>query len=43
LTDAEQEDLLKMLPDGTQANLSRLREDHPELYAEFKAAPSPFA
>ena len=43
LTDAEQEDLLKMLPDGSQANLSRLREDHPELYAEFRAAPSPFA
>ncbi|SOB74904.1 Hemerythrin-like domain-containing protein [Marinobacter sp. LV10R510-11A] len=43
LTDAEQKDLLKMLPGGAQANLSRLREDHPELYAEFKAAPSPFA
>ena len=43
LTDAEQEDLLKMLPDSTQANLSRLREDYPELYAEFKAAPSPFS
>jgi len=42
LTDAEQKDLLKMLPDGAQANLSRLREDYPELYAEFKAAPSPF-
>ena len=43
LTGAEQEELLKMLPDSTQANLSRLREDHPELYAEFKAAPSPFS
>jgi len=42
LTEAEQKDLLKMLPDGTQASLSQLREDHPELYAEFKAAPSPF-
>jgi hemerythrin-like domain-containing protein len=43
LTDAEQEDLLKMLPDSAQTNLSRLREDYPELYAEFKAAPSPFS
>ncbi len=43
LTDAEQTDLLKMLPDSAQTNLSRLREDYPELYAEFKAAPSPFS
>jgi hemerythrin-like domain-containing protein len=43
LTDVEQKDLLKMLPDSAQTNLSRLREDYPELYAEFKAAPSPFS
>jgi len=43
LTNAEQKDLLKMLPDDTQASLSQLREDYPELYAEFKKAPSPFA
>lgn len=43
LTAAEREDLLKMLPDGAQANLARLREDYPELYAEFKTAPSPFS
>lgn len=43
LTDAEKEALLEMLPKGAQANLSRLREDYPELYAEFKAAPSPFS
>ena len=43
LTDEQQKALLKMLPDGAQANMARLREDHPELYAEFKAAPSPFA
>lgn len=43
LTDAQQRALLEMLPGSAQANLSRLREDHPELYAEFKAAPSPFS
>ena len=43
LTEAEQADLLKMLPDASQSNLSRLREDYPELYKEFKEAPSPFA
>lgn len=43
LSDAEQQKLLGMLPDGAQANLARLREDYPELYAEFKSAPSPFA
>lgn len=43
LTDAEQKELLRMLPDGAQANLARLREDYPELYAEFRAAPSPFS
>ena len=43
LTDEEQKELLKMLPDASQANLSRLREDHPELYKEFRDAPSPFA
>jgi len=43
LTDAEQQELLEMLPDSAQSNLSRLREDYPELYAEFKEAPSPFA
>ena len=43
LTEAEQNSLLKMLPSGAQENLSRLREDFPELYAEFKTAPSPFA
>lgn len=43
LTEAEQKDLLKMLPNGSQANLSRLREDHPELYLEFREAPSPFS
>lgn len=43
LSDAEQRKLLKMLPDGAKENLARLREDYPELYAEFKAAPSPFS
>ena len=43
LTDEEQKRLLEMLPDGTQANLLRLKEDYPELYAEFKEAPSPFS
>jgi hypothetical protein len=43
LTDTEQEELLKMLPDVSQANLLRLREDYPELYKEFREAPSPFA
>ncbi|MGO1499991.1 MAG: hemerythrin domain-containing protein [Marinobacter sp.] len=43
LTDEQQKALLKMLPDGAQANIARLREDYPELYAEFKAAPSPFS
>ncbi|HEA51289.1 hypothetical protein LCGC14_0523490 [marine sediment metagenome] len=42
LTDAQQKEFLKMLPAAAQDNLSRLREDYPELYAEFKAAPSPF-
>lgn len=43
LTDEEQENLLKMLPDGSQARLSMLREEHPELYKEFRDAPSPFS
>lgn len=43
LTDEEQQSLLKMLPSGGQANLARLREDYPQLYAEFKGAPSPFS
>lgn len=42
LTDAQQKEFLKMLPAAAQDKLSRLREDYPELYAEFKAAPSPF-
>lgn len=43
LTKEEQKNLLKMLPEGAQANLARLKEDYPELYDEFKSAPSPFA
>lgn len=43
LSEEERKRLLQMLPEGTQANLSRLREDYPQLYAEFKEAPSPFA
>ncbi len=43
LTDEEQKSLLNMLPSGAQANLSRLREDYPQLYTEFKGAPSPFS
>lgn len=43
LTEEEQQDLLKLLPDGAQENLARLREDYPQLYREFKEAPSPFA
>ena len=43
LTEEEQKRLLDMLPDGAQANLARLKEDYPQLYEEFKAAPSPFA
>jgi hypothetical protein len=31
-----------MLPDSSKTNLSRLREDYPEIYKEFREAPSPF-
>ncbi|MGC3873978.1 hemerythrin domain-containing protein [Halomonas sp. GXIMD04776] len=43
LTDEDQLRLLKMLPSGAEASLARLQEDYPQLYAEFKEAPSPFA
>lgn len=43
LSEAEQKRLLDMLPEGAQANLARLREDYPQLYAEFKQAPPPFS
>ena len=43
LSEEEQKHLLDMLPEGAQANLARLKEDYPQLYEEFEAAPSPFA
>ncbi len=43
LTEEEQTRLLKMLPAGARDNLARLKEDYPELYADFEAAPSPFS
>ncbi len=42
LTDEDQQRLLKMLPAGAEDSLSRLQEAYPQLYAEFKEAPSPF-
>ncbi|WP_227370020.1 hemerythrin domain-containing protein [Halomonas sp. M20] len=42
LTDEDQQRLLKMLPDGAESSLLQLQEAYPQLYAEFKEAPSPF-
>lgn len=41
--DEDLERLAKALPEGAEAELNRLQEAYPELYAEFRDAPSPFA
>lgn len=43
LSDDELERLAKTLPEGADTDLERLQEAYPELYAEFRDAPSPFA
>lgn len=43
LDDDELQLLADALPEGAQAELERLQEAYPELYAEFRDAPSPFA
>ncbi len=40
--DDDLERLAKALPEGAEAELNRLQEAYPELYAEFRDAPSPF-
>lgn len=35
--------LAESLPEGAEAELNRLQEAYPELYGEFRDAPSPFA
>jgi hemerythrin-like domain-containing protein len=42
LDEEEQRRLIALLPEGAQANLERLQQAYPELYAEFRQAPSPF-
>lgn len=41
--DDDLDSLAKALPEGAEAELNRLQEAYPELYAEFRDAPSPFS
>lgn len=43
LDEEEMQLLAESLPEGAQAELERLQNAYPELYTEFRNAPSPFA